>query len=416
MGVLNRIGCFWMFLQIVSLSLFAQKQNGYEITGHMEGLKEGEKVTMLLSYSKGEIGEFFKRFQIRDSSYVKNGEFHLSGIVPEGPRQYYMEFDKHTGIGTGYRGIRLYIDNGEHIVIHSSNIDSIPHGMIEHYINIEGSPTNYSMMCLAPFSALYNESLYRINKQMERIKDSIGFDGSILEGLIEAKKNIHQSLFYNVFYDGKQDPEVKPANLCLLTNFGSSEHASYWMNVYKGLNEKRKNSFYGKWLKDISILTVGQPFPPFVLPTPEGKPLALKDVVSKSKITIVHFWADKSVDRAKYQDELMGFYKKYHDQGLNIIAISSDIYADQWKDAIRRYKLSSWYNVSDLKGHEGIVEKVYKEFGSVELEIPNTTNVLIDNQGEIIAWDVSGVQLQWYLWKYLDNKNINFTNEKLTSK
>ncbi len=34
-------------------------------------------------------------------------------------------------------------------------------------------------------------------------------------------------------------------------------------------------------------------------------------------------------------------------------------------------------------------------------ETPNTTTVLLDNTGKVIAYDKSGVELQWYLSKIL---------------
>ena len=39
---------------------------------------------------------------------------------------------------------------------------------------------------------------------------------------------------------------------------------------------------------------------------------------------------------------------------------------------------------------------VYQEGGHT---LPNVTNVLLDAQGKIIAWDPHGIELQYYLWK-----------------
>lgn len=179
------------------------------------------------------------------------------------------------------------------------------------------------------------------------------------------------------------------------------------------LMTRQKKSYYAKVIKDWIPLSVGQPFPEFSLPDIKGNVRSLKDITSKSKITLVHFWANRSDRRKEFQDELRVQYNKYHSNGFNIVGISSDTLAGEWKEVVEREKFP-WYNVSDLKGREGIVRKVYHEFG-YNPEVPNTTNVLIDASGKIIAWDVSGVELQWYLWKYLgDGQKLRMnTNTKM---
>ncbi len=59
-----------------------------------------------------------------------------------------------------------------------------------------------------------------------------------------------------------------------------------------------------------------------------------------------------------------------------------------------------WYQVSDLKGPKGIVNNIYHEYGNPDY--PNTTNVLLDEKGKIVAYDKTGVELQWYIARALD--------------
>ncbi len=58
-----------------------------------------------------------------------------------------------------------------------------------------------------------------------------------------------------------------------------SGHAAYWIEYYNSLEDKVKNSFHGKWLKDKIALCIGKPFPAFVFPDANGKQLVLKDIV-----------------------------------------------------------------------------------------------------------------------------------------
>ncbi len=48
-----------------------------------------------------------------------------------------------------------------------------------------------------------------------------------------------------------------------------------------------------------------------------------------------------------------------------------------------------------------VVDSVYHEFSAHPDKLRNVTNVLIDANGKIIAWDPTGLELQWYLDKYL---------------
>lgn len=381
-----------------------QSLRGYTIKGRIQGLEDGVKVVMALWNNKG-YHYYGDSFTFPDSAYVKNGEFHLSGFVPDGgPRRYWMEFYRNNDY---YKTIDIWIDNGENIKITGPDINSIDHEYIQHYVSIEGSPSNNSKMCLEPARFIYSQTILKLGNKIKRIQDSIGFSGPLIEEVIAAKAMLNHSYYVGLLSpDDYHDPVVLKANAYLYIDFHFSGHASFWMNVYKGLDEKLKNTFHGRWLKEIAILSVGQPFPEFNLPSPDGKGQALKDIVTKGKLTIVHFWSANSLDRKKYQDEIRVMYKRYHGKGLNVVGLfHNDLFdkpegkyldvVQQWKDVLKVEQFP-WYNVIDAKGKDGPVENVYREAGR-----NNTTNVVLDSEGKIIAWDVRGAELQYYLWKVL---------------
>jgi glutathione peroxidase-family protein len=261
-------------------------------------------------------------------------------------------------------------------------------------------------MCLEPARDVYSQGMSRLNNIIKVMKQSSGFDGAMMDGIVKSKDELNQAFYFNILYGNNRDPEVKDASITFISEFLTSGHASFWSDVYNNLSNKEKESFYGKQLGDRSKISVGQPFPEFVLPESSGKDFVFKDMVSKNKITVIHFWAENSIDRKAYQDELLFLYKKYHDKGFNIIGFSTDKYVDQWKEALEREKYP-WYNVIDTKGLNGLAKKVYHEYSTDFYNnylIHNTTNILVDQQGKIIAWDVSGPELQYYLWKNLENQ------------
>ncbi len=117
----------------------------------------------------------------------------------------------------------------------------------------------------------------------------------------------------------------------------------------------------------------------------------------------MQFWSSSSYDVDGFMENLLAMYKKYHNKGLDIVGVSSDSVDTKWKRAIRFYELP-WPQVSDLKGRNGIVNNVYQEYGYWFTTNPNTTNVLLDNKGNIVAYDKYGMELQWYLEKLLGGK------------
>jgi glutathione peroxidase-family protein len=322
-----------------------------------------------------------------------------------------MVFDNHQDM-YHLKIIEIFIDNGEDITIRSdSSIDKILHNYIQHYVSIQGSFTNYSSMCLNPARYQYFQNMGTLNNVIQETYDSLGFQGPLLERLYKSVDALNTALYNSMFYT-KGDPEVDKNKLgFFLPIYNASKHAPFWMDIYNSLDSSQRESFYGKYLKEISILCVGQPFPEFKLADINGNLVALNDIKKKSKVTIVHFWAANSVNRLKYGDELRTMYEKYHQKGLNIVGVfcdnsflDSDKYTkvdakQQWRDIVQTEKYP-WLNVADLKGKGGIVDSVYRE---CEMNVGNnTTNVLIDSNGKIIAWDARGCDLKYYLWKYFD--------------
>ncbi len=145
-------------------------QTGYTLHGKITGLKENEKVTMSLV-----VGYDF-RFENRDSAYVKNGEFFIKGTVPNGPRTYWLNFDKHI-----HQSVPLFIDNEEQIEIACpQDISQIPHSYIGHYMDINGSRSNYAKNVIAPAITQYGQARGILYNYLQKLKDSIGFDPRIV--------------------------------------------------------------------------------------------------------------------------------------------------------------------------------------------------------------------------------------------
>ncbi len=88
--------------------------------------------------------------------------------------------------------------------------------------------------------------------------------------------------------------------------------------------------------------------------------MKLESVIAQSKVTLVYLWASNAPNRNEYERDLRILYKKYHDKGLNIVAVSADRYLEEWLETIKTEQYP-WVNTIDRGGK--ITEDVYYEFG-----------------------------------------------------
>jgi thiol-disulfide isomerase/thioredoxin len=131
-------------------------------------------------------------------------------------------------------------------------------------------------------------------------------------------------------------------------------------------------------------LVVGAKFPDFSVTSVDGKPLSVTAL--KGKVVLVDFWATWCPPCRAEIPNVVATYKKYHDQGFNIIGVSLD--EDQAKlTAFTKAQDMAWPQYFDGKGWGNELAAKY----GIE-SIPAT--FLIDGQGNIIGKDLRGEDLE----------------------
>jgi thiol-disulfide isomerase/thioredoxin len=106
----------------------------------------------------------------------------------------------------------------------------------------------------------------------------------------------------------------------------------------------------------------------------------------KGQYVLIDFWASWCGPCRKENPNVKKVYDKYHAQGFEIVSVSLDNDANQWKQAVEKDKLN-WIQISDLKGWENEIAKTFHING-----IP--TNILLDKEGKIIATNLRGNELE----------------------
>lgn len=157
-------------------------------------------------------------------------------------------------------------------------------------------------------------------------------------------------------------------------------------NIDADLQKTKAGKLISKRLSENKSVKVGNKAPEFSAPTPEGKPVSLRE--SMGKVTIIDFWASWCAPCRAENPNVVALYNEYHAKGLNIISVSLDKpgQADKWKGAIAKDQLA-WTQVSNLQHWEDPIVKMY----GVE-SIPAT--FILNESGVVVAKDLRGAELK----------------------
>ena len=183
----------------------------------------------------------------------------------------------------------------------------------------------------------------------------------------------------NVLYWKSRNEEADPDDIReLLLEFPADFKKMY---TYKEI-EKRLA------LKD--KYAVGNLFPDFEMEDTEASMVKLSDF-QRGNYVFVDFWASWCGPCRKENPYFVKTYKRFHDQGFDILGVSLDEDREAWLEAIKDDGLV-WQQVSDLKGLENELAK------SLDIRaIPD--NFLLAPDGTILARDLRGKELYEFMEK-----------------
>ena len=134
--------------------------------------------------------------------------------------------------------------------------------------------------------------------------------------------------------------------------------------IYEQMDDKVKKSTYAhNAITNINralVTAIGQKAPDFEAPDPNGKKIKMSDILKKSKVLIIDFWASWCRPCRRENPYVVDIYKKYHPKGLNIIGVSLDRpgQKDKWLQAVKDDGLD-WYHVSNLQFWKDPVARKY---------------------------------------------------------
>jgi len=158
----------------------------------------------------------------------------------------------------------------------------------------------------------------------------------------------------------------------------------FWIiTLWFGLISCQNTSYHiADHLPEDEGISVGQYVYNFTATNPQKKMISLESAMGKA--TIIDFWASWCRPcRESANPAYLKLYKKYHNDGLNIIGVSSDRHNYFWKKALKQDTLP-WTQVIDS------TKMILKKYQVKKIP----TMFLIDQHGKIVGHNLWGSELE----------------------
>jgi len=315
------------------------KENGYEINGF---IKDADNVVVRLEKAGTIVGHTFETLE---SITIYQGKISFRGNL-DYPEMRYLFFES-----LNIR-VPIFLDNSEIVI--TGNIENI---------KIEGSASHKA------FAHFRNE--------MEKIKE----------------QNRHEFLLQEV----KSNPNSMLSLYILVRYLASTMDYEELNPLVELLPPPLLKSDYGLQLvsrvKTLARVRLGKIAPDFQLPNNSSQLVSLSSL--KGKIVLIDFWATWCLPCREEILLLIPLYKKYKDQGFEILGVSLDFNNNKqkWEKYIREIKMD-WINVANFEGFDTLPAQLY-----AVKSLP--TKFVLNKQGVIIAKNPSIAELEILLKNHI---------------
>jgi peroxiredoxin len=161
----------------------------------------------------------------------------------------------------------------------------------------------------------------------------------------------------------------------------------YLQKIYAQIEEREKSELFNS-----KILAASQTgFPELKLPDTKAQERSLSAL--EGNVVLLTFWSVTEAEQRMLNQEYLSLYRKYNQRGFEIYQVSLDTDKTAWATTVKEQQLP-WINVCDGLGAGSISVRTYNITG-----LPS--NYLIDKEGNVVAKDIYGNELEREVSKLL---------------
>ena len=341
-----------------------KSENAYTITGTAEGTQDGDTVFIC------EMQGYFNMVPT-DTAIIKDGKFEFSGECEGATLRWLMPI--HAGEPTTMAqfilekgDIKAELIKGEG----KSKIEGGPNGKL--YDEFEEECGKIGQQMDEPWQVTSDSTKSEVERQAAQAKlDSlqkvmVAYQKQFIIDHVPSACSDMLFGFCSFNFSEEDNEEI-------LKLFGEKQPN---FPVYKSIMEEKNAQ---------EATAIGHEYTDLKMDDPKGKSMNISDYVGKNKYVLIDFWASWCGPCRAEMPTVVEAYTKFHDKGFEVVGVSLDNEKDAWVKAIAELKMP-WPQMSDLKGWESEACAVYHVQA-----IP--ANVLVDEQGNIIAKDLRGEDL-----------------------
>ncbi len=249
---------------------------------------------------------------------------------------------------------------------------------------VGGTPLNDEWQKLNAAALSFSEKMAQLQSQMSEDPSE-----SDKQQFLE-KLHAEQGQLAQLYYEVAERNISNELGFVLTTNpeLLSEEQVLRLFNMMPPKMHARKEvQEIERYLKHTGNADMGQDpkLQDFSAKDPNGKTVSAMDVVSKSKLTIIDFWASWCQPCMQEMPHMVQIYQLYHPKGLDILGVSLDNDGDAWRKAIEQTG-AKWTQISELTRDS----KIAAMFGV--RAIPFT--IIVDQEGNVLASGLVGNALE----------------------
>lgn len=267
-------------------------------------------------------------------------------------------------------------------------------------ISIKGGTLNNAIIEADKLNSIYSKYWFESDslRTLAAQRDKEYFD-KIVKGILTDDEALeHQEQFQN-FIKKHEAFDINFLENNDLTQF-SVDLIDRYLNQYNVIKFKKlyeiipdnsidtdQDSRIKSKISRFEKLAYGAIAPNFTLLDTLGREVSLEQF--RGKIILLEFWASWCIPCRKENPIYLDIYKKYKGKNFEILAISfnKDDEKAEWLKAIRDDKTQEWVHLSDLKGYQSPIYKLYEIGG-----LPHS--YLLDTNGVIVGHNLKGKDLE----------------------